>query len=145
MLYYYKRPGDWLWTPHETASLADDAARRRVAPDWRYRVSGDAEVYSLADLLEKERANMPKDPGARSQAEAELLAPDGTWGLLTVIMCGALLAFAIFVPARDGASPGSKWFLVAIILPWLGRGIAQIKAARAWKRNRAKEGLTGRA
>src|SRR4051812_17973886 len=98
MLYHYKRPGDWLWTPHETPSLADDAASGRVAPEWRYRISGDAEVYGLADVLEKERTSMPKETVSRSQAETELLAPDGTWGLIIVIICCALLAYVFFVP-----------------------------------------------
>ena len=139
MLYYYKRPGDWLWTPHETSSLAADIACGRVAADARYRISGEAEVYSLAEVLVKERASLPKDAGALSEAEAELLAPDGTWGVLTVIMCCAVLALVVFVPSREGASPSSKWFLVYMAVTWLGRGIAQITAAREWKRNRARK------
>ena len=137
MLYYYKRPGDWLWTPHETSSFAADIPCGRVAANARYRISGEAEVYSLAEVLEKERATLPKDAGPRSEAEAELLAPDGTLGVLIVSMSCALLAVAVVVPSRQEALPSSKWFRIGTALTLLNHGIAQITAARDWKRDRA--------
>ena len=142
MLYYYKRPGDWLWTPFETTSLAAEVRRRKLRPEWKYRSEGEPGVHSLAELLEAERARQARPLTPR---EAEMLAPDGTWGFIIVIICCAVLAFALFVPAREGASPSSKWFVVAIALTWMGRGIALISAARDWKkRSSAQKGLTKR-
>jgi hypothetical protein len=145
MLYHYKRPGDWLWTARDTVSLAGDVASGHLKHDWRYRVDGDPQVHTLADLLEKEHARALKYGAHRTEAEEALLAPDGTWGVITVIICCAVLAFVLFVPARPGGSPSSKWFVVAIALTWMGRGIALISAARDWKkRSSDQKGLTRR-
>src|SRR4051812_37227984 len=100
MRYYYQRPGEWLWQPHETSSLAEDLRRGTLRADWRYRVEGEAEERSLVELLEAERApaRQPLTP-----AEVEMRAPDGTWGFIVVAVCALLLASAIFVPSRQGA------------------------------------------
>src|SRR5436309_2895045 len=60
MPYYYKRPQDWLWHRHETSSLAEDVASGRLRPDWRYRVEGDPQERSLAELLGAERAHQSR-------------------------------------------------------------------------------------
>ncbi len=94
MLYHYKRPGDWLWTQWETSSLQEDAHSGRLHPDWRFRIDGDSQDYSLADLIKKERANQPANtPDA---AEAEFLAPDGTWGVISVILSVAYISILLF-------------------------------------------------
>jgi len=81
---------------------------------------------------------MTKESRPLSAAEAELLAPDATLGVIIVVMCCALLAFVVFVPCGEGVPSSDKWFIVAIAVTWLGRGIAKITAARAWKRDNAK-------
>src|SRR5437899_11441462 len=107
MLYHYKRPGDWLWTPLETDSLAQDVARKKLDADWKYMVENDPNVHSLAELVEMERVRA--GDRVRSAADSEMLAPDGTWGLIVVVVCAAGLALVIFVPSRQGATGGGKF------------------------------------
>jgi hypothetical protein len=130
MPYYYKRPGDWLWKPHETDSLAEDVSRGRLRADWQYRVEGDDEEHSLAELLEAERVRKSRP---LTPTEEEMTAPDGAWGWIVVVACSLLLLLVIFVPARQGASGSGKFYLGAIALFWLGWGIQQIRAAREWR------------
>jgi hypothetical protein len=132
VLYHYKRPDDWLWTPWETSSLEEDARSGNLHPDWRFRIDGDSQDYTLAELIEKERASKPvKAPDA---AEAELLAPDGTWGVIIVVLSLAYISLLLFVPTQKGSS-GLRFTLVGLALVWMGSGIRKIKAARAWKRH----------
>ena len=128
--YYYKRPGDWLWHPHETASLAEDVRSGRISPDWKYRVAGDADEHSLAELLEAEHAHRVRP---RTPAEKEMLAPDGTWGFIVVVACSLLLLFIAFVPSREGATGSGKFYLAGIALIWMSWGIRLIRAGRLWK------------
>ena len=140
MPYYYKRPGDWLWHPHDTSSLAEDVRCGRLSPDWRYRVEGDTEEHSLAELLEAERAreDRPVTPGAEEAA-----APDGTWGVIVVVACSLLLLFVIVMPAREGASASGKLYPAGFALIGMSWGIRQIQASRAWKgRHRSRPGQT---
>ena len=130
MPYYYKRPDDWLWHPHETRSLADDVRCGRLRPEWRYRVEGDAEEHTLAELLEAERVRQSR-PLTRAQRES--LAPDGTWGTIVVVACSLLLLFVIFVPARQGASGSGKFYLAGFALIGMSWGIRLIQASRKWK------------
>jgi hypothetical protein len=130
MPYYYKRPGDWLWKPHETDSLAEDFRSGRLHADWRYRVEGDAEEHSLAELLEAERARQSR---RLTPAEEEMTAPDGTWGTLVVVACSLVVLFVVFVPAREGASGSAKFSVAGFALIWMGWGIQQIRASRTWK------------
>ena len=60
MSYYYKRPGDWLWRPHETSSLVEDVRAGRLSAGWRYRVEGDTEERTLSELLEAEQARQAR-------------------------------------------------------------------------------------
>ena len=130
MPYYYKRPGDWLWHPHDTSSLAEDVRCGRLSADWKYRVEGDPNEHSLAELLEAERArrNRPLTP-----TEKQMLAPDGTWGLIVVVACLLLLLFVIVVPVREGASGSGKFYLAGFALVWMSWGIRLIHVSRAWK------------
>ena len=133
MLYHYKRPGDWLWTPFETRSLAAEVRRRKLRPEWKYRSEADLGVHSLAELLEAERARQARPLTPR---EEEMLAPDGTWGWIVVVGCSLLLLAALFVPSREGASPSSRYSLAGIALAGIGWGVQQIQASRAWKARR---------
>ena len=107
--YYYKRPGDWLWHPHETSSLAKDVHSGKISADWKYRVAGEADEYSLAELLEAEHAHRIRP---RTPAEEQMLAPDGTWGFIVVAACSLLLLFVMFFPSREGAIGSGKFYLV---------------------------------
>lgn len=129
MPYFYKRPGDWLWHPHETDSLAEDVESGRLQADWRYRLEGNSKEYKLAELLEAERVQQSRVP---TPAEEELTAPDGTWGMIVVVAASLFLLFLLLVPVRQGAG-GSKLYLAGFALVGLGRGIEQIRASRAWK------------
>jgi hypothetical protein len=75
----------------------------------------------------------------RSPEEAKMLAPDGTWGVIVVVLCTAMLAFLFFVPARAGASPSSKFYLAGFALIWMSSGIRQIRAAQAWKKRHSPQ------
>ena len=130
MSYYYKRPGDWLWKRHETGSLAEDVRRGVLRPDWRYRVDGDTGEHPLAELLEAERARQSRRLTA---AEQEMTAPDGTWGFIVVFACTLLLLFVFFVPSREETSGSGKFYLAGLALVWMGWGVQQIRAARAWR------------
>ena len=68
-----------------------------------------------------------------------MLAPDGTWGIIVVVICTAILSFLFFVPARVGASPSSKFYLAGFALIWMSSGIRQIRAARAWKKRHSHQ------
>jgi hypothetical protein len=132
VLYHYKRPGDWLWTQWETSSLQEDAHSGRLHPDWRFRIDGDSQDYSLADLVKKERANQPANtPDA---AEAKFLAPDGTWGVISVILSVAYISILLFGTGWNELS-GLRVMLLGMALGWMGWGIRKIKVARAWKRD----------
>jgi hypothetical protein len=88
---------------------------------------------------------MNQKPDSHSDAEAELLAPDGTWGTIVVVICTGILAFLVVVPVRAGESPSSKLLLAGLTLVWMSSGIRRIVAARAWnKRHRRPKGLTSR-
>jgi len=132
VLYHYKRPGDWLWTPWETSSVQEDAQIGRLESDWRFRIDGDSQDYSLAELIEKERAS--QSVNAPTAAEAEFLAPDGRWGVIIVLLSLAYISILLFLPTRNGSS-GLRFTLVAVALVWMGSGLRKIKAARAWKRH----------
>jgi len=54
MRYHYKKPGDWLWTPYTTESLAADAESGRVGTDWRFRPEGGSTDYTLVEALQSE-------------------------------------------------------------------------------------------
>lgn len=117
--YYYKRPGDWLWRPHETSSLAVDVRSGRISANWKYRVAGDADEHSLAELLEAEHAHRIRP---RTPAEKQMLAPDmfGTClvaaGLLLPGLCtvGALAAMHLY--NRGHTSAESLRCLVLVFL-----------------------------
>jgi hypothetical protein len=88
---------------------------------------------------------MDQEPDSDNDAEAEFLAPDGTWGTIVVIICIGALAFLMFIPTREGGSPSWKWVLAGLTLIWMASGIRQIAAARAWKkRHRRPKDLTNR-
>jgi hypothetical protein len=132
MLYYYKRPGDWLWRQLHTDSITAAARGYRVGSDWRYRVEGDSTDRTLAELIEMERVaregashTPPDDPS--------FVAPDGTWGYITVALCIAALALLAVIPAQSGHS-SDKLMLVAFTLIWMSYGVGKISAAKAWKR-----------
>jgi hypothetical protein len=66
----------------------------------------------------------------RSPEEAEFLAPDGTWGLIVVVICTAILALLVLIPTRAGGSPSSKFYLAGFALLWMASGIRRVAAAR---------------
>jgi len=72
----------------------------------------------------------------RSPEEAEILAPDGTWGVIVVVTCSAILAFLFFAPVRPGGSPSSKFYLAGLALMWMSSGVRLIVAACSWKKRR---------
>jgi hypothetical protein len=74
----------------------------------------------------------------RSPEETEMLAPDGTWGVIVVVTCSAILAFLFFVPMRAGASPSSKFYLAGLALIWMSSGVRLIVAARSWKKRQRR-------
>jgi hypothetical protein len=76
-----------------------------------------------------------KDPNYdRTVADAE---SDRFWGRAMIGGAVALLAVVMFVPAREGASPGSKWALAGIALTTLAGGMTKTAAAtRALKKKR---------
>jgi hypothetical protein len=77
---------------------------------------------------------MDQETDSDTNAEAEFLAPDGTWGTIVVIICISALAFLVFIPTRAGGSPSGKMVLAGFTLIWMASGIRQIAAARAWKK-----------
>jgi hypothetical protein len=66
--------------------------------------------------------------------EAEMLAPDGTWGIIVLVICTAILVFLFFVPSRAGALGSSKFYLAGFALLWMSSGVRRIVAAPAWKK-----------
>jgi hypothetical protein len=131
MLYYYKRPGDWLWRQLDTDSIAAAARGHRVGTDWRYRVEGDSTNRTLAELIEMEQ--LAGERASHTPADPSFVAPDGTWGYITVALCTAALALLAVIPAQSGHS-SDKLILVALALIWISYGVQQISAANAWKR-----------
>ena len=88
---------------------------------------------------------MNQKQGSDTDAKSEFLAPDGTWGIIVVIICTAILAFLVFVPTRVGGSPSSKLVLAGLTLIWMTSGIRRIAAARAWKKRHSySKDLTNR-
>lgn len=79
-----------------------------------------------------------KDPNYdRVTADAE---SNRFWGVAMIIGAVALLAVVIFVPAREGASPSSKWALAGLALATLGGGMAKAAAARrVLKKRRSRQ------
>ena len=73
MRYYYKKPGAWTWTQHDTDSLEADLAAGRIDADWRIRPDGDSAVYLPHELIAAEAA-------ARKQAAEEVHSALGTQG-----------------------------------------------------------------
>lgn len=76
-----------------------------------------------------------KDPNydcATADAES-----DRFWGRAMIGGAVLLLAVVIFVPAREGASPRSKWALAGIALTALAGGMTKVAtAARVLKKKR---------
>ncbi len=132
MLYYYKRPGDWVWRQLNTDSITAAAHGHRVGSDWRYRVEGDSTDRSLAELIEMERVARERVSHTRP-TDSSLIAPDGTWGYITVMLCITALALLAVVPAQSGHS-SDKLILVAFALIGMSYGVRKISAAKAWKR-----------
>ena len=130
MPYYYKRPGDWLWKPHETESLAEDVRSGRLGPDWKYRIEGESEVRSLEELLEAERVRQSR---RLTPDEMCMLAPDATWGWIVVVGSALMLAVLLFVPLREGSTRAYKFYLAGLALIWMSSGIWRIRANKAWK------------
>jgi hypothetical protein len=131
MVYYYKRPGDWLWRRLNTSSIAGAARGHRVGSDWRYRVEGDSTEHTLAELIEIER--IATQHASSTPSDPSLLAPDATWGYITVALCCAALALLVIIPAQTGHS-GGKLTLAGFIFIGMSYGVRQISSAKAWKR-----------
>ena len=139
MLYYYKRPDDWLWRELHTDSIAAAARGHRAGLDWRYRVEGDSSNRTLAELMEMERVARERASHAQP-VDPSFTAPDATWGYITIVLCWAALAFIIIVPSQQPHS-GSKFWLSGMVLVWMSYGVHLISAAKAWKRrHRPHEG-----
>jgi hypothetical protein len=90
-------------------------------------------VYLLVRIsrMPPERPGVGDDSKSMKKEVKEEEQPDGMGGIAAVILCVALLAFLIIVPAREGASSGGKFYLVAVGLSGLGWGLRQIRLARA--------------
>jgi hypothetical protein len=132
MRYYYKRPDDRLWTPFDTGSLSRAVESGVVQPNWQFRIEGEATTCSLAELLERERRLQPH--ARRSEAEAKLLAPDGTWGIMLALLGAAFLAFALLVPLHRATFPTSRFAFIGFGITWLVAGLRLARVARVWKR-----------
>jgi hypothetical protein len=135
MRYYYKRPGDWMWTPLDTGSLSRAVESGVVQPNWQFRIEGESATCSLVELLERERRLQRHAP--RSEAEAKLLAPDGTWGVMLALLGAAFLAFALLVPIHPATFPNSRFAFIGFGVTWLMAGVRLARVARAWKRRHA--------
>jgi len=70
----------------------------------------------------------------RSPEEAEFLAPDGTWGIIVVVICTAILALLVLIPNRAGGSPSGKFYLAGFALLWMSYGVRRVAAARVWRK-----------
>jgi hypothetical protein len=138
--YFYKKPGDWVWRTHETSSLAADAAKGLLRSDWRYHCEGEAQEASLSDLIRREQA-IKQSP--RSAAELELLAPDGTLGVITVVLYSIPLALALFLSFWPGFSLGGRLGLLGAAVVGIGHGLRRIQTSRRWRR-RHRSDLTRR-
>jgi hypothetical protein len=75
---------------------------------------------------------------SHAPADLSFVAPDGTWGYITVALCIAALALLAVIPAQSGHS-SDKLMLVAFALIWMSYGVQQISAANAWKRRHPRE------
>jgi hypothetical protein len=75
-----------------------------------------------------------KKPRQLSPEEEEFLAPDGTWGVIVVVICTVGLALLFVIPTRDGGSPSSKFYLAGLTLLWMASGAKKIAEARAWRK-----------
>jgi hypothetical protein len=88
---------------------------------------------------------MRPDRPSQRHKEGDQLAPDATWGTIVVVLALAALAFIVFIPAREGASPSGKLYLTALDLLFLSYGVRHILGARARKkRRRSLKDLTNR-
>ena len=123
MLYYYKRPGDWLWRQLDIDSIAAAARGHRVGADWRYRVEGDSTSRTLAELLEMEQ--LAREAASHTPADPSFVAPDGIWGYITVALCIAALALLALIPAQSGHS-SDKLILVAFALIWMSYEFSEL-------------------
>jgi hypothetical protein len=132
MLYYYKRPGDWLWRHLETNSIEAAALGHRAGNEWRYRIEGDSTNRSLTQLIEMERVAREHESHT-PPVDPSFTSPDATWGYITVALCCAALAFLILVPSQQPHSSGKFW-LSGMVLIWMSYGVQKISAAKAWKR-----------
>ena len=74
-----------------------------------------------------------------SPEEEEFLAPDGSWGVIVVLICTVGLVLLLVIPTRDGGSPSSKFYLAGIALLWMASGVRKIAAARAWRKRQKHE------
>ena len=93
MRYYYKKPGAWTWTQHDTDSLEADVAGGRVGTDWRIHREGESTQYLAGALITIEAAAKNERPQQKEKAPADVgksaAAADKT--LLTVIAVILLL------------------------------------------------------
>jgi hypothetical protein len=90
-----------------------------------------------------EHPGIEHNSGSMKKGAKEREQPDGMGGIAAVILCTALLALVIIVPARKGASPGSKFFLAGLSVSGIGWGLRQIRVARALDK-RAAEAAKGK-
>ena len=70
MNYFYKKPGDWLWTPYTTGSLEDDLANGKIRSDWLFRPEGSATNYPLNALIAIERPKIPAPAELSDEAKS---------------------------------------------------------------------------
>src|SRR5215831_9533694 len=51
MKYHYKKLGDWTWKSLETGSLEAELAAGRISREWRFRIDGEAQDFTLDELV----------------------------------------------------------------------------------------------
>lgn len=59
--------------------------------------------------------------------------PNPLEGVIAIVASAILLAIVVFVPPRQGAAPGNKYYLMGLALILLGWGIRRIKLAKRKK------------
>lgn len=101
-----------MWTPHETQSLQADVDAGRIGRDWRFRFEGDAQDFTVNELLEKEAAARTRPAAAnafpsiphQTYPAVRTLAPSTAHGIaracaILIWLSSLLTLLAVLVPA----------------------------------------------
>ena len=72
--------------------------------------------------------------GTFGTRKEEALAPDATLGKIVAVLCAGGAVVVMLIPAREGASPSGKFYLVGLAVAGIAWGLRQIAAAKAEKK-----------